>query len=524
LAAPIEAKKDSIGEGDVKSAPLRWATVTQSLLTAGIGFVLGLLLWGFDEEGEGSKSAEPYLRFAIEPSGEVYRSAISPDGRKVAYISAVGSAVDLWVHDISLDRPMRIEGLDLGIMRGAVYHGPELAWSADSDRIFIKTVEVGSDAIKSVLASGGGAGLILRAPQISSLTHDSARNRAIYGDSAHARLRSVSLSGGAPETLFGTVEPAGDWGGWSPSISPLAPRVLFYGTIGPIMTTRARGVTVGKLGQPQMSIGLPALSPDQLRVAVVASDEHVVGDEDVWVHDVNTALKTRLTFDAKNEDRPVWTPDGSKITFSAGGPSGARNIFQVRSAGGAPALLREDKLAEFAFDWSPDGRILIFDKSPHDIWLLERQGSGDGFEARPFLEDAFDSYAPDFSPDGRFVAYVSNESGRYEVYVRPFPDGAGRWQISLNGGEQPRWRGDSGEIYYVEGRTLMAAQLRPGSQVEVVDREPLFSHPTAFQARGHNYDVTRDGKRFVIVETIQEPPPARIRIVQNWFERFREQE
>ena len=141
-----------------------------------------------------------------------------------------------------------------------------------------------------------------------------------------------------------------------------------------------------------------------------------------------------------------------------------------------------------------------------------------------FLDTPFDVLAPDLSPDGRFLAYESNESGQHEVYVQPFPRGGGKRQVSTNGGRQLRWRGDSKEVFYVEGDTLVAVSVTTGPTFSVGSPRRLFDAQDAFVGRGHRYDVSADGQRFVMVETLEEPPPPLIRVVENWFAEFRDRE
>jgi len=132
--------------------------------------------------------------------------------------------------------------------------------------------------------------------------------------------------------------------------------------------------------------------------------------------------------------------------------------------------------------------------------------------------------SPDLSPDGRFLAYQSNESGQFEVYVQPFPQGGGKRQVSMNGGRQPRWSGDGKELFYVEGDTLVAVSVTTEPTFSVGSARPLFDAQDAFVGRGHSYDVSAEGQRFVMVETLEEPPAPLIRVVQNWFAEFRGRE
>ncbi|MDA1315386.1 MAG: hypothetical protein O2968_18815 [Acidobacteria bacterium] len=132
--------------------------------------------------------------------------------------------------------------------------------------------------------------------------------------------------------------------------------------------------------------------------------------------------------------------------------------------------------------------------------------------------------SPDLSPDGRFLAYESDESGRYEIYVQRFPEGGGKTVVSTGGGRRPRWRGDSGELYYVHGDTMMAVTVSADSAFRVGRPNALFDAPGAFTGRGQRYDVTADGQRFLYAESVGEGKPTEIRVVQNWFAEFKERQ
>jgi serine/threonine-protein kinase len=155
-----------------------------------------------------------------------------------------------------------------------------------------------------------------------------------------------------------------------------------------------------------------------------------------------------------------------------------------------------------------------------DVWYATQNESGDGWDWKPFLRSEFTEYAPRFSPDGRYVAYQSNESGRPEVYVREFPDGTGRLQVSENGGASARWRRNGKELYYKEGNTLVAVPVSV-DPVFSVDGPPV----KLFRASSFGgYDVSADGQRFLVAEPVSSAGGPVIRVVQNWFEELRERQ
>ena len=221
------------------------------------------------------------------------------------------------------------------------------------------------------------------------------------------------------------------------------------------------GKELGVIGRPQQNILDPALSPDGRRVAARGTEEDNI---DVWVHEVERALKRRLTFDPDIDSRPLWSPSGEEIAFGSL-RQGNIDIFSRPADGtGEPVLLVGTELDKRPYDWSSDGKYLLYTvahrENGRDLWYLKRKEDGSGFEPVPFLQTAFNETAPQTSPDGRFVAYCSDESGQYEVHVQPFPEGGGKWQVSTNGGTQPRWSKDGKELFYVEGDMLIAVVVR----------------------------------------------------------------
>ena len=212
-----------------------------------------------------------------------------------------------------------------------------------------------------------------------------------------------------------------------------------------------KGLKAGVIGQAQDLMIAPNLSPDGKRVAVWGIENN---NSDIWIHDDARGLKTRLTFHPAREDRPIWSPKGDEIAF-ASLRNGTADVFTKAADGsGEPQPVVATPAAEFVIDWSRDGKYLALvrmDPSP-DIWYVERKDDKTWGAPAPFVESPFDDREPTFSPDGRWLAYVTDESGRYEVYVQRFPEGGGKRQVSANGGIQPWWRGDGKELFYVEGK------------------------------------------------------------------------
>ena len=200
---------------------------------------------------------------------------------------------------------------------------------------------------------------------------------------------------------------------------------------------------------------------------------------------------------------------------------------------GEPTLLVASDYNAVLADWSRDGRYAVFhgpsgEGTAEDILYIELEAGGGPFKPKVFLSTPAAESSPKLSPDGRFVAYVSNESGRHEVYVRPFPAGAGRWQASLNGGEQPRWRNDGKELFYVENETaMMAMPVSAAGQALTLGQPQRLFESADLNFRGFpwpQYDVSADGQRFLTSTPVESDAALSIHIVLNWFEEFRDRQ
>ena len=261
----------------------------------------------------------------------------------------------------------------------------------------------------------------------------------------------------------------------------------------------------------------PRLSHDGRRLAFALEDSR--GNSDIWIYDLARKISTRFTFDPDADLAPVWSPDDGRIVFT-GYRRGPGDLFQKLSAGsGADELLLASPHRKIATDWSPDGRWLAFHTNqPKTSWNTLVLGLPDR-KPSVYLATSFPELASVFSPDGRWVAYVSAESGVGEIYVQPFPKGAGKWQISSGGGAMPVWRRDGREILYLasDGR-LMAAQVKTDPAFDVETPRPLFATNVRnfVGLSRRQFDVTADGQRFILNAAVEEQGAAPITLLQNW--------
>ena len=279
------------------------------------------------------------------------------------------------------------------------------------------------------------------------------------------------------------------------------------------------GRALGVIGDPDGTQGSVRLSPDGQRVA---TSRMVQGNTDIWILDADRAV--RFTSDANVDRFPIWSPDGASLMFdSPRAGTGIRQFYRKPANSAANEdLLFESAQEKGANDWSPDGRHIVYavadPETSWDLWMLPLDGDRKPFV---FVKTKFDERRASFSPDGHWVAYQSNESGRFEAYVRPFPGPGGQQLISTAGGMSPRWARDGKEIFYIEpDGTLMATPVaikgplfEPGRPITLF-RTKILGFGTDPNG-GLNYDVSRDG-RFLINSVLDDSAASPITLLVNW--------
>jgi eukaryotic-like serine/threonine-protein kinase len=290
------------------------------------------------------------------------------------------------------------------------------------------------------------------------------------------------------------------------------------------------GHKIAAAGLPE-PIETMSLSPDGRSVAFNLIRDGNEDKKGIWILDAIRGTNTRLTFSPQADIYPVWSPTGKQIAF-ASNRLGRADIYTAAIGGsGDVSVLVAGLLHKQPNDWSPDGRILVYEmedpKTGRDLWYLKAKQGG-GYESALFLRTPAYEGTARFSPDGQFLAYVSTESGRPEVYVRHFPDGSEMRRISVGGGWLPAWRKDGKELFYLEGETLVSVAVATRPVFSIGETRRLFKSPgltgvtlsASFYA-DPMYGVSADGQRFLFPEIVGQAGKSVIHVVENWFEEFR---
>jgi serine/threonine protein kinase/Tol biopolymer transport system component len=260
----------------------------------------------------------------------------------------------------------------------------------------------------------------------------------------------------------------------------------------------------------------PDLSPDGKKVAINSINSQI-GSTNIWYFDVLQNKQTRFTFSASFDHHAVWTPDQTKIVYDSQRRGRANLYVKSLSGTGSEELLLESDEEKTPTCYSSDGRYLVYQssnlKTKSDLWLLQFFGDR---KPIPLIRTENNEVGGQISPDNKWLAYTSDESGKWEIYVTSFPKVSGKRQISTSGGTQPRWRADGKELFYLStDRKLMSVEIKEGERFEEGEPKPLFATQSRYTGNVA-YDISADGKLFLIntiISNVQSPPLA---VVLNW--------
>ena len=268
----------------------------------------------------------------------------------------------------------------------------------------------------------------------------------------------------------------------------------------------ARTLTTEKRAYEDLS-----LSPDGHHLAMT-----VEGPEwNIWTFDLGRGVLARLTLVGDNRD-PFWTPNGKQIVYTSF-RNGMYGLYEKAADGsGSEQELYHSKNWVCAESFSPGGQYLAFEEnSPStrtDIWILPLHGEP---KPRPFVQTAYTEWSPAFSPDGHWIAYESDESGRSQIYIQPFPGPGGRWQISNEDGTRPFWNHDGRELYYINEKKVMVVPIQGGASFSAGTPRVLFEGD--FFASGHFYDISPNGQQFFFIKDVTPAgAPTEVNVILNW--------
>jgi Tol biopolymer transport system component len=283
-----------------------------------------------------------------------------------------------------------------------------------------------------------------------------------------------------------------------------------------------RNGTRQPISAPPRAYVIPRISPDGSRAAIDIRDQ----ESDIWSWDFARQTLSRLTTDSSFDGNPAWTPDGRRIVF-ASGRMGQLAVYAMAADGsGDAARLSEGPNPETPSAVTPDGAHVVFRRDApgtgQDLLFLDLEGP---HRTIPLLQSRFGERNGEVSPNGKWLVYDSNESGAYEVYVRPFPNAdAGRWPISSGGGSQPLWTRDGREVIYAGiGNRLMSAAVEDGATFKAGTPRVVVEAPRFFGTLARTYDVSPDGKRFLIIEETDsgDAGAASMIVILNWTEELK---
>lgn len=486
--------------------------------------------------------AERTLRYTLAPPEKtsIQNFAVSPDGRQLAFVAADEGKRQLWVRALDALQPQVLPGTDDA---GFPF------WSPDSRYIAF----FAGGKLKKIAANGGPTQTLCDAPQgrggtwngdggIHVAFLDGKLNRRLLPDNSSAAyvppapgsrlahllfLRENTLMAQPFDTktfqVTGELFPVAEQVSYAP-VSVWGDGLLVYLTgrsaVGFQLGWRDRsGKGLGRVPTAVLPAGF-ALSLDEKTLAI-PRPERPQAPGDLWLHELARGVDSRFTFHASRNRYPVWSPDGRRVAFASDRKGRLDLYLKDASGAGQDQLLLQNENPKSPLHWSRDGKLLLYNefhpKTRGNLWVLPIDGDR---KPAAFLQTEFHETRAQFSPDGKWVAYDSDESGRFEVYVRPFPSGASKWKISPAGGVQPRWRSDGKELYYLSPqRELLAVPVK--GAFEAGAPQLLFNANTP----GVNpnlpywhYEVSADGKRFLTITSGEESgSETPVTVVVNWL-------
>ncbi len=494
------------------------------------GIVAGALAPSISPDGQ----SMAYYDF---PQGQLKRIAISGGapvvvGGFASNVFGVNWEVDGTVLVGQIDGIYRVSAnggtpeLVISVSAGDFPYGPRLLPDGDSVLFSVTSTQGWDDA--QIVAQSISTGERTLLVEGGSDARYLSTGHLIYalGDGLFALnfdADSLTVSGGPVPLIQGVMRaPNAQTGVANYDVSEDGTLVYVAGSVAAVERTLVWVDREGReepIGAPARSYTSPRISPDGTKVALNPRDE----ENDIWIWDLARETLTRLTFDPGADTFPVWSPDSQRIAFSSTRNNGPGLLWRAADGSGPVESLADSDGQIFPETFLPDGtgilvRGAVSGAEDDDIAIVLLEGESD---ATPLLQTTFRERNSEVSPDGSWLAYASNESGREEIYVRPFPDvdSGGRWQVSTGGGTQPLWARSGEEIFYRSGEALMAVAVQTEPSFVAGNPEVVFEGQYAMTQGGRTYDVSADGERFLMMRQVESSSgTAQIIVVQNWFE------
>jgi serine/threonine-protein kinase len=441
----------------------------------------------------GTWASDGTIVFAPEARGGLWR--VSADGTDLRRLTSPDSSRGETSH--------RLPSL--------VGDGSTVVYTAEGDNYGDRSLESVSTQDGSVRVLARGVALGARYVPTGHLTYvDGNRLVAVPFDRSAVRIT------GAPVTLLDNVR----------SYSFTSDGTLIYGDAAPDTARDARLVWVSRDGDVQplrAGVGVydyPRLSPDGSHIVV---DKQMGADRSLFMYDVERDAFSKFTFGNSN-NWPLWSPDGTRVIYGSNRVGTQWDVYSKPADGAAPEhVLVTGGATQIPRAISPQGDVLAYSETRPEGTLLFALPFRAGAAARRLFPDGGGEMMPTFSRDGRWIAYVSSDSGRREVYVRSSDGTGSKWQISSGGGTEPVWSFDGGELFYRTADTMFVVEVTSsGTSFSFGKARALFTGSYLFGAtEGQEYDVTRDGKRFLMLKPEKAAAAAPLKVIVNWFEEVR---
>ncbi|MDA2928041.1 hypothetical protein MYX78_12575, partial [Acidobacteria bacterium AH-259-G07] len=423
---------------------------------------------------------ELLIRVDPEKNEQAHGPQILPGGEAVLFTLSSGVSWD--------DAQIVVQSLETGERKVLVNGGTDARYVPTGHLVYVQEgtlLAVPFDVVRLEVTGG-------RIPIVEGVAQATGRGAAQFTFSDLGSLVYVRGSGGAQRTLV--------WVDREGQEEPLEAEARAYGS--------------------------SRVSPDGRRLALGILDS---GNQDIWIYDLGRQTPTRLTSDPAREFSPVWTPDGERVIFtSTRGGATSSLLWKAADGTGQVEQLMTSPNRVGPLSFTPDGkRLVCMQENPETGWDLHVLTMEAERQSEPLLRTQFTELYPALSPDGRWMAYQSDESGQFEIYVRPFPNvEAGRSQISRNGGMEPVWGADGRELFYrtPDGSTMMAVDIETEPTFTPGNPEVLFTG-SYFNGPGRDYDISPDGQRFLMLreagQTEETSERNELIIVLNWFEELK---